>query len=491
MQTLNTLAQYENFAMSQDIFHLVFPAFDLFDRQLEKALKNNETEKSAIVTEKIEESVRSFLDSVSSVVYHTIHTDQMFLMVPGYAGTTFALPIKLCLLYLGFINKIMVILNDSNGKYEYKCLLSPEMESKPTTDLICLGLPHGDRLICVKLSQRSLYMPRNLFVILTHEIAHYVGGEIRCRNIRASYILRTIAMIIAKGIVSGVEEDNVKINNAYPLENLERRLHIYITKEANDRLKGAKGENADYYDSFVREKLELIFHTILADENMVLSNICNEVSSDFKERLIKNGGNYNEGLQTILKMERRFAGNRSNILASGVIRGMIHRLSYMYREVFSDVAAYEILQFDSATYKEAFCISDGRKTAQEAVETEQKVREYVVSYLTGEPMQEEGVPAADREFLCKKQEELPKMLFDNLFLFDCTLTLLTKYVDESRIKVKEFIDSGERESIVREIRDLFRLFSEEQKLSCEDIYREIQSGNSRYKKEVMRLREKS
>lgn len=504
LQTLNTLAQYENFMLSQDIFHLVFPAFDLFDRQLEKAIEGMERDNSSVIVEKIEESIRKFLDSVSSVIYHTIHTDQMFLMVPGYTGTTFALPVKLCLMYLWFINRIIMVLNDGKEPYEYKCLLSPEMESKPTTSLICLGLPHGDRLICVRLSQRSLYMPRNLFVILAHEIAHYVGGEIRCRKERAAYILRTVSAVIAKGIVSGVEQDNARVGNVYQLVDLESRLQLYIAEEAQSRLKSAKearclnGQTMDYYDTFTIENLEIIFNTILVDENMALAKIYNGVSADMQVRVPKeNTEKYREKLQIIYNIQRTFESNKNKILVSEVVNAILHKLSYIYREVFSDVAAYEVLQFDEKTFKEAYYISDGKKQEEKNIEVYQKIREYVIGLLIGTKkttklfVENQAVASVNNEVTPLEQRRgiLPGKLKDNLFSFDCTQRNLLEYVEKSQKAIREFINAEERKGAVEDVREIFKIFSEVSSLDCVGIFDKIQEKNSDYKKEVIGLRD--
>ena len=68
----------------------------MFLEQLDDALEKVEQNKksnnaeSGKMMEKIKESVCQYLESVNSVMYHTTHTDQMFLMIPGYSGTTFA-----------------------------------------------------------------------------------------------------------------------------------------------------------------------------------------------------------------------------------------------------------------------------------------------------------------------------------------------------------------------------------------------------------------
>ncbi len=47
-------------------------------------------------------------------------------------------------------------------------------------------------LVCVKIPQRTLYMPEELMVILIHEMGHYIGGALRCRKERAKQLKKFV-----------------------------------------------------------------------------------------------------------------------------------------------------------------------------------------------------------------------------------------------------------------------------------------------------------
>ena len=169
----------------------------------------------------VKEAICEFVNAVNSIVYHTIHTDQIFLMVPGYSGTTYSIPVKLCLVYLDIISNVITILNDADHKYS--CLLRPELETRPTTTLINVIPSADDRQILFSSSQRSLYMPRHFIILLTHEIAHYVGDDLRNRSLRLECICKTLAYLLATGIFSE------KPNGSYgpdPLENMIYKIFL-------------------------------------------------------------------------------------------------------------------------------------------------------------------------------------------------------------------------------------------------------------------------
>ena len=85
-QVCNTLAQYEGFSLSRDIFSLLYPSFHMFEEQLNSAMSKRKEPSSADIEEPFKDSVCEFINAVNSVVYHTVHTDQVFLVIPAIAA---------------------------------------------------------------------------------------------------------------------------------------------------------------------------------------------------------------------------------------------------------------------------------------------------------------------------------------------------------------------------------------------------------------------
>ena len=310
----------------------------MFDQRLEQARKREaETKNKVIYRQYIKESVCEFSNSVNSVIYHTVHSNQFFLMKPGYTGTTFLIPVKLCLMYLWVVQKEIVVLNDAD--HMYSCLLTPGLESRPETTLINMGLSEKDRLIHFSSSQRSLYMPRHFMIILTHEIAHYVGDKIRNRRLRLKNIIKTLAYFLAEKIVpeklleqevsTGMTED---IDFCKEMkEKIQLGCAISIWKEFEQK------EEEDFHATKIIPYLEKLCIDILA----------------------KNGEIDKVG---------RFEENRERALVEQKeLDKTIHDLVQVYREIFSDIAVFCILKQE----KEGKVSEDIKKT----IEYEQIVKE--------------------------------------------------------------------------------------------------------------------
>ena len=183
----------------------------------------------------IKKTLREFSEAVNTIVYHAIHTDQMFLMIPGYSGTSFSIPTKLSLFYLWYLEKFSDILNDDG--YSYQFFLTPVMEIQPHTNTVDFGLQPGNRLISVKVSQRSLYMPRMLMIILAHETAHYVGNVFRNREMRLDCIVYTMSHLMAYAIYpyNQVKSQEAQVRWRMLLECIIKQFKQYLYNSLKEK----------------------------------------------------------------------------------------------------------------------------------------------------------------------------------------------------------------------------------------------------------------
>lgn len=468
IQTLNTLTQYERFNLSNDIFYLLYPSFRLFEEQLKKAIDDqSHTKKDEI----IKESICKYLDSVNSVIYHTIHTDQMFLMVPGYSGTTFAIPIKLCLFYSWFIREVIALINDSHKSYTYECLLVPVMESKPQTGAISLGLPHGNRLIEVRLSQRSLYMPRDLMIILAHEIAHYVGENIRNRKKRMENIIKTIAFVLAEGIIPALPNGGSWIEEAFRNVN-KKEIQKYLIQEVSNCIKKNYSQEG-YHASIVEGKFIAACEEPLINERGIYQKIY-ALPADIECKLKEENQDYIGNIKKIQALQYEFDQNRKEILASGVIRKLVPELLKMYQEVFSDMVALALLNFDVDFYKEAIRISEGMDFEEGSYNLDMQVRENIITYIRGEG----EITGVMREDSLERNR-----LLKELYAYNSSIDLLKEYAQKCYHDIKVY--SEQKQQKIGEIREMFLTFcGQPAKCSCQEIYKSINEKIRAYNDEV-------
>lgn len=360
LRTLNVLVQYERFSLSEDIFYLLYPSFKMFDEKLNHALdqiadiRDRGEYYPSLCT--IKQSMCEFLECVNSVIYHTIHTDQVYLMVPGYSGTSFSIPIKLNMLFLWFTDCVARLLGISGRKY--RCILIPTMEATPITHWLKLEKNPESFLVCAKISQRSLYMPQSFMIILAHEMGHYIGGSVRCRDIRAEKMIDFVTKRLTHLIFTNGSENSVFCSSmATSFEETAKNTMISFMKNI---------EGKGYYGDDVEETLKSACRHLLAQCRTINSHNLIKVYSDLNQ-------SEKEDFYQINKLLDSAEDNAADMLIHNTMCAEIEEEMKVYREVFSDLVAIWLLECDKSAFDEAYRVSEGMDVRGEEIERRDKV----------------------------------------------------------------------------------------------------------------------
>lgn len=360
IQTLNALDQYERFSMSRDIFDTIYPSFTIFDKKTDTAIQKIKTNENIDKLRQLKEMMREYLECVNSVVYHTVHTEQVFLMIPGYSGTSFAIPIKLHLFYLWFVYTVIELLNDC-GKL-HACIVVPMMESRPETRFIGMEFNNDQKLIHIRLSQRSLFRPGELMIILAHEMAHYIGKKIRLRSRRLECILRTMAYCIAEAICPQ-EDIGVPFQvSAEPFQGIKKTLNYSLrTQLTKHFLKKKEVLQGGFYGDEIFVVLMKWSVNVFKEEgdDAVVYRQIRKVADEFVVK-IKSQADYDvQNIKQVYRIQQYFDHNRKIWLNSEAMQQIVKELLQLYKEVFADMSAIAILKCSREEFHNAFVVSDG------------------------------------------------------------------------------------------------------------------------------------
>lgn len=456
IQTLNALDQYERFAMSRDIFDTIYPSFAIFDRKIDAARKEIDNDKMVYTSELLKEMMREYLECVNSVVYHTIHTEQVFLMIPGYSGTSFAIPIKLHLFYLWYVNWVIKLLNDC-GKL-HSCIIVPMIESRPDTRFIGMTFNNEEKLIHIRLSQRSLFRPEALMIILAHEMAHYIGRDIRVRDKRISCLLKTMAYYIAEVICPqediGASFDIVNTNSFLMMkqslkENLQLKLAELFKKKKEELDKKYYGD--DIFKPLMRWAIDVFKEET---EDAVVYQCIHTITNDIHIKIKKDGTSYVQEMKQLYRIQQYFDRNRKMWLHSGAMQQIVKELLELYKEIFADMSAIAILSCEKSEFQNAFLISDGSTGGRKEKQRQIRVRiANLVVFQTENEGTQSDIEEKSRGTSSDHKLSQEELLKNNLTRYLWVNEHLKIYAEECYKSVKKRIDT--EPEILKEVKDVY------------------------------------
>lgn len=382
---LNTLAQFESFCLSKEIYCLIMPALKSFLKQFFDAL---ETYTKDILDEekwrqyecKKRELVQ-LVECIDAMVEKIIHTDQMFLVVPGYHATTFWMPVKIQMFYQWLAYCLIHIFKEKGHNYDV--LLVPKMESKPyTREILSKGQAGGDttHTIIVQFGQRMLY-DSSFFIILLHELSHYVGEKYRDRKFRKEKIIEDVAYILVDSLFFNVEDvlhnepQEIRLFFDGYREKVRQRMIQFFNKEAEH----------DTYASDLKESLRTAEWQVLnaGVDDAIYANIFGEME-EWETTLEKQEKNIGIRIYDVLaEVKLVIEENRISELFLGEVWNATVQIISLYKEIFSDVSAYVLLGFSFEEYTAAFAFSEGvEKMDDSLVDGAQCMRELAMKEIT-------------------------------------------------------------------------------------------------------------
>lgn len=370
--SLNTLAQFEGFQLADDIFCLVYPAINNFLNQYFNSDLNKQ-----------EENISEMIEYINSVVQHSVHTDQIFLMIPGYCGSSFGLPTKLSLFYQWMAYEVKYLLMEEN--HQYDVLLSPEAKIKPETKEIRYGI--SEHTIIVRFGQKMLFQP-DFCIILVHELAHYIGEKDRQREIRAEKCIKLTAALMVEMIFrdSKYISEKDKFNVLQYKKKVNDKIEQYITFQIKN-LTRINNINCLYASELRYMLKQITYHIICLDErDSMFEDIF--LPADVAVKMIGNGNVNNradkqKATQVYCKTIDKILQNCKQCLFEETMDIVIDNLITTFKEIYSDVCAYEILKFDFQTYQRAFRVSENREIEPKNIPPMQSIREFVMHQLIG------------------------------------------------------------------------------------------------------------
>lgn len=389
-QLLNFLCQFEKKTNSRELFYIIYPSIHLFLKQLDKGKsKKFANVKSKYESRKtIERSVTEFIDSMENMIHHIGTSCANILNIGGRNGLPYDIPIKLCMLYLAEVHAITKIMNDA--PYEYQFCISPIAYSRPTTKIYDFGLEAEDRLINISIARHELYSPRESFIILSHEVSHYVGSY-RCRRKRAECYAEVCAayltemLIPERKIMSQIssisrftEEEKETIHD--DIISRKEKVYGYFQEGIHGELKSKNTkEKHKYHFKKVNEDMRGIVRKLICDKSNILLLYSNEINEDMRQKILsEQGGKFDD----VCRLEQEFfEENKIKILGERNFFENFNQVQRIFKEIYADVCSILLLNVDYVDYLESYLISESYILDKDTLNNIQINRVAVVRYV--------------------------------------------------------------------------------------------------------------
>lgn len=146
----------------------------------------------AALSERDAETLRSCLSefylNILSLVSSTVHSNHEFIQIPHCAPPRFEMPSKVMAYYSLIARKIIRIFQDEDNLYGI--ILSPKLVDELEVKSIAIdAIGRKDQLLSVNIGEALLYDLHSTVATLGHEMAHFVGENTRCRELRRECVL--------------------------------------------------------------------------------------------------------------------------------------------------------------------------------------------------------------------------------------------------------------------------------------------------------------
>lgn len=465
---LNALSQFEHFRMARDVYYLVFRAFNNFLMEFDKLSREKNDEK----IDELNVEITKMIGYINSVVTQSIHTDQNFLTIPGYSGTSFWLPIKLTIYYQELAYKIVKIYREK--KHQYDVMLVPELETKPyTKEKRIEDSENVIHTIIVKFGQRMLFQP-SLHIVLIHELSHYIGEEYRQRILRKNKMVELMAFLTVKLLFKGVIQENGSIQKEIDsyITSVQEKIGAFYLRKINKKCSN------DYYASDIAKALQsAAWNVIMADSRDPLFEEVFGTLSDW-DAIIKKIDEIEPGMdgeEIFFEVKNCLSSNRMKARYSVEVENLICSLVRVFKEIYSDISAYAILQFPFEEFQDAFSISEEKQIDNTNVDCQQSIREYVMAHIMKNGSE---IKVNNRGLEISGNNSV----YDQMYSYDLVKKQLCEYAEECMKKIQYRFNKSDND-VIDSIRISYTHFKQQ---NDSDIFSIVIKENDAYEKETYR-----
>lgn len=291
---------------------------------LKYLIQKIEEERERPRPELFDECYKKFFICLDSLVNSAMHSERQFIQATAFNAMIYDVPAKLLAFYMAIINDMKAIMKEKDDA-EYTVILTPSFSNEIGVRVISYAdrfeekLPHN-RLLKVEINEKSLYNPTEVERTMVHEISHFLGENIRRRDVRRERILFSTVFLVLTHIFSeGIS------NFRDGLEGLAKEITEMLKK-----LRGFSPSECSYSNDLklLGRKVSYEFQTNKELERKLRDYVLEYLKSDCSE---------DEYLKKVSKKHLGMTGmlQESQLLANMVLEEIKETIQYLDTERIS------------------------------------------------------------------------------------------------------------------------------------------------------------
>ncbi|MCC8150041.1 MAG: hypothetical protein LIO96_00865 [Lachnospiraceae bacterium] len=142
--------------------------------------------------------IYDFIHKISMTFHGTLRTDIQFFQIRDFNVIVHYAPAKLRAFYSLWTTKAAYFFERAGGQREgsHKFVVAPGMFGRTSVKELFPESEKTKSLMLITIPERNLYIPKWMVIVLTHEVSHFVGGNLRRREEREGYVFSILARIM-------------------------------------------------------------------------------------------------------------------------------------------------------------------------------------------------------------------------------------------------------------------------------------------------------
>lgn len=155
----------------------------------------------------IDDNYYEFIKSFLTYIQNSVKSDRHTMQTIDFNTRIYDIPTKICAFYTAYMYEVGDVLSNNTIEKPYDFMVVPGVTKIVNIKQVFRTVAEKRNLMRVEIPEKKFFDVEGMIVILTHEVAHYVGAELRSRTIRKEYVLKAMARGYVGYIKSCLQED--------------------------------------------------------------------------------------------------------------------------------------------------------------------------------------------------------------------------------------------------------------------------------------------